>query len=247
MLIKTLIIIVSLIIGSFLNLAIYRIPRKESLLWPGSHCPRCGHKLSPRDLYPVLSYMMLGGRCRHCKQNISLRYPLVELLTAASYILIYIKWGFSIESIIGWLFSALLIVGAFTDIEEGVIPDMVTYPGIIMGLGLSFYSIGIKSSAIGLILFAGIFFLAALLSKGGMGGGDIKLAAVIGTFLGAPGSIITLFLSSLAGGLWAVFLLLRGKANRKTAIKYGPFLALAAWLVWMYGREIGDLYWRIFF
>jgi len=160
--------------------------------------------------------------------------------------LIYVKWGFSIESVIGGVFSALLIISAFTDIEEGIIPDLITYPGIIIGLGLSFYSIGIRSSVTGLILFAGIFLLAALLSKGGMGGGDIKLAGVIGAFLGYQGSIITLFLSSLGGALWAVGLLLRGKAHRKTAIKYGPFLALAAWLVWMYGREISDFYWRAF-
>jgi len=233
---------VALLIGSFLNLAIHRIPRTESLLWPGSHCPKCGHKLTARDLFPVLSYLTLGGRCRYCKQEISLRYPLVELLTAVSYILIYLKWGFSIEAVIGWLFSAFLIISAFTDIEEGIIPDKVTYPGIMVGLGLSFYSIGIKSSAIGSILFAGIFFLAALLSKGGIGGGDVKLAGVIGAFLGYPGAIITLFLSSWGGGLWAGVLLLLGKANRKTAIKYGPFLALAAWLVLMYGREMGDFY-----
>jgi leader peptidase (prepilin peptidase)/N-methyltransferase len=246
MLINTLIFIVSVIIGSFLNAAIYRIPRKESLLWPGSHCPRCGHELNALDLFPVLSYMVLGGKCRYCEQDISLRYPLVELLTAISYMLIYFKWGFSIETGIGWLFSALLIIAAFTDIEEGIIPDLLTYPGIILGLGLSFYSVGIRSSTIGLILFAGILLLAALLSKGGMGGGDIKLAGVIGTFLGYKGSIITLFLSSLGGGWWAVVLLLRGKAQRKTAIKYGPFLAAAAWLVWMYGREISDFYWRAF-
>lgn len=247
MLIKTLIIVVALLIGSYLNLAIYRIPRKESLLWPGSHCPKCEHKLNAGDLFPVLSYLMLGGRCRYCKQKIGLRYPLVELLTAASYVLIYIKWGFSIESIIGWLFSALLIVSAFTDLAEGIIPDTVTYPGIIIGLGLSFCSIGIKSSAIGFIVFAGIFLLAALLSKGGMGGGDIKLAGVIGAFLGYQGALLTLFISSLGGGLWAVVLLLLGKADRKTAIKYGPFLALAAWLVWMYSMEIGDFYWRVFY
>jgi len=246
MIINVLIIMGSLSIGSLLNLAIYRIPRKESLLWPGSHCPRCAHKLNPKDLFPFLSYIMLGGRCRYCKQEISLRYPLVELITAVSYMLIYVKWGFSIESVIGGVFSALLIISAFTDIEEGIIPDLITYPGIIIGLGLSFYSIGIRSSVTGLILFAGIFLLAALLSKGGMGGGDIKLAGVIGAFLGYQGSIITLFLSSLGGALWAVGLLLRGKAHRKTAIKYGPFLALAAWLVWMYGREISDFYWRAF-
>lgn len=244
---KILIIMAALMIGSFLNLAVYRIPRKESLLWPGSHCPRCGHKLSVLDLFPVLSYIALGGRCRYCKQTINRHYPLVEILTAVSYFLIYLKWGFSMEAAIGWLFSALLIICAFTDIEEGIIPDNITFPGIVVGLGLSFYSIGIKSAVIGSVLFAGIFFLAALLSKGGIGGGDIKLAGVIGAFTGYSGAIITLLISSLGGGLWALGLLLLGKANRKTAIKYGPFLALAAWLVWMYGQEIVDFYCRSFY
>ena len=246
MLIKLWVIIIALMIGSFLNVVIHRIPRKESVLWPGSHCPDCGHNLQAGDLIPVFSYIWLGGRCRYCGQRISLRYPLVELLTVLSFLLIFNKWGLTIAAGVGYIFTALLIITAFTDIEEGIIPDRITYPGIIMGLLLSFYTIGIRAAVIGLVLFGGILLGAALLSRGGMGGGDIKLAAVIGAFIGYEGSIITLFLASLMGGLWAVLLLLLGKANRKTAITFGPFLSMAAWLVWMYGKEIIDLYSGLF-
>lgn len=238
-------VMAALAIGSFLNLTIDRIPRKESLLNPGSHCPLCGHKLNWADLIPIIGYLMLGGRCRYCGQRIGLRCPLVELLTAASYVLIYNRWGLSIEAVTGWLFSAFMIISAFTDIEEGIIPDHITYPGIVTGLGLSFCCIGIKSAFEGLLFLAGLFFLTALLSNGGMGGGDIKLAGVIGAFLGWQGSLMTLVISSLGAGLWAAYLLLQGKANRKTAIKYGPFLASAAWLVFVYGQEISDLYLQI--
>jgi leader peptidase (prepilin peptidase)/N-methyltransferase len=246
MLIKLWVIIIALMIGSFLNVVIHRIPRKESVLWPGSHCADCGHNLQAGDLIPVFSYIWLGSRCRYCGQRISLRYPLVELLTVVSFLLIYNKWGLTIAAGVGYIFTALLIISAFIDIEEGIIPDRITYPGMIMGLLLSFYTIGIKSAVIGLILFGGILLGAALLSRGGMGGGDIKLAAVIGAFIGYEGSVITLFLSSLMGGLWAVLLLLMGKATRKTAIRFGPFLSGAAWLVWMYGNEIIDLYSGLF-
>lgn len=246
MLIKILIVMTALAIGSFLNLAIYRIPKKESLLSPGSRCPRCRHKLSPKDMIPIISYTALGGRCRYCRQPIGLRYPLVELLTAVSGVMIFNRWGFSIAALNGWLFSAFMIISAFCDIEEGIIPDLITYPGIVTGLLLSFHSIGIKSSFLGLILFAGIFFLAALLSKGGMGGGDIKLAGVIGAFLGWEGSLMTLVISSLGAGIWALFLLLRGKADRKSSIRLGPFLALAAWLIFMYGPEVYASYMQVF-
>ncbi len=247
MLISIMVFIGALSIGSFLNLIIYRIPRHESLLGPRSHCPLCRHALYSRDLIPVLSFVWLGGRCRYCKQAIKLRYFQVEIITALGYIAIYDKWGFSILSAIGWLFTALLIICAYIDVEEGIIPDLITYPGMVGGLVLSGCTIGIRSSIIGTLLFAGLFLLAALLSRGGMGGGDIKLAGVIGAFLGWQGALDTLMISSLTGGFWALGLLLQGRANRKTAVKFGPFLSSAAWMVWMYGEEISDFYWRVFF
>jgi len=233
-----LVIVGGLLIGSFLNVAIYRLPRQESLVWPGSHCPACGHRLVARDLIPIISYLWLGGRCRFCRRPISLRYILVEIGTVFSFGLIYQKWGLTIESGVGWVLTTILIICAITDLEEGIIPNRVTYPGMLAGLFLSPHTIGMEASVQGAVFFAGILLMAALISSGGMGGGDIKLAGVIGTFTGLTGAILTLFLSALGGSLWALLLIWQGKADHKTAIRFGPFLATAGWLVWTYEGEI---------
>lgn len=240
------VIVSALLLGSFLNVVIYRLPRKESVVWPGSHCPSCEHCLKVWDLIPILSYIWLGGRCCYCNDRISPRYLLVEILTTITFLLVYLKMDLLVETGVGWIFTAILIITAFIDIDEGIIPDIITYPGIIIGLFLSPYTIGIKSSALGAIIFSGIFLSTAILSRGGMGGGDIKLAGVIGTFIGFGGSMMTLIIASLTGGLWAAILLWQGKADRKTAIRFGPFLSVAAWLVWLYGTEILDFYLRVF-
>lgn len=237
--------IFALLIGSFLNVLIYRLPRGESVVWPGSHCTACGHRLGAGDLLPVFSYIWLRGKCRYCGEKINLRYPLVEILTAFLFILIYSKWGLSVQTLSGCIFSAILLAAAFTDINEGIIPDRLNYPGIILGLFLSLFTIGLKSALIGTIVFAGILFLIALISRGGMGGGDIKMAGLIGAFTGWKGALMVLLISSLLGGVWAVFLLLSGKAGRGAAIKFGPFLALSAWLVWMYNQQIITFYWQL--
>ncbi len=235
-----------LLTGSFLNVVIYRLPRQESVIWPGSHCPACGCNLQAWELMPIISYLWLHGRCSHCKDRISPRYILVEVLTASTFLWVYHKWGITIETGMGFIFAVLLIITAFTDIEAGVIPNRITYPGLIMGLLLSTQAIGIKASMGGAIFFAGILMAIAILSRGGMGGGDIKLAGVIGSFIGYWGALLTLMIASLAGGIWAAVLLCRGKADRKTAIKFGPFLAAAAWLVWLYEGEILDILIQIF-
>ena len=240
------VIVFALLIGSFLNVAIYRIPRRESVIWPGSHCPVCGSSLKAPDLVPVLSFIWLSGRCRYCQAKISLRYPLIELLTVASFVLVYVKWGISIETLAGWIFTSILIISAFTDLDEGIIPDLVTYPGVIIGLCLSPFTLGIKSAVLGSVVFAGIFLSTAIISRGGMGGGDIKLAGVIGAFVGLTGSIVTLIMSSLAGGVWAVILLCQRKADRRTAVRFGPFMAVSAWLVWLYGAQILNFYIGLF-
>jgi prepilin signal peptidase PulO-like enzyme (type II secretory pathway) len=160
--------------------------------------------------------------------------------------LVYDRWGLSVEMVTGWIFVVILTITAFTDFEEGIIPDFITYPGIIIGILISTFTIGLKSSVIGAIIFSGIFIGIAILSGGGMGGGDIKLAGVIGTFNGYGGSIMTLIIASLAGGIWAVILFWQGKAVRKTAIRFGPFLSISAWLVWLYEIEILDFYLGVF-
>ncbi|HZK44484.1 MAG TPA: prepilin peptidase [Syntrophomonadaceae bacterium] len=241
-----LIFIFGLIIGSFLNVLIYRIPRRESIIWPGSHCAECGHKLSYKDLVPLFSYIFSKGKCRYCGNQIHYTYPLVEIITAVVFVLIFINGGLSVWTLVGWIFISLLIVASFTDISAGIIPDLLTYPGIILGLALSFFTIGIKLALIGSISFSLVFFLIVVLSKGGMGGGDVKLAAVIGAFVGPSGSFLVFVLASLLAMLWVIPLLIKNRATRKTAIKFGPFLAIAAGLAYIYGSKILSSYLSFF-
>lgn len=234
--------ILFLLLASFLNVVIYRLPRGESLIYPGSHCTSCGHSLYPLDLLPIFSYLLLRGKCRYCQARIPAQYLLVEIITPLLWILVFMKWGFSMLTISGLLLTAVLVVAAFIDINEGIVPDALNLSGLIMALGLSFFTIGIRASLVGAVGFALIFFIIALLSRGGMGGGDIKLAALIGAFTGFPGALLVILISSWLGGLWAIALLLRGGAGLKTAIKFAPFLAIAAWLVWMYQIDLITFY-----
>lgn len=233
-------IIFGFLIGSFLNVIIFRLPRNESVVLPGSHCPCCGHGLRMTDMLPLLSYVWLGGRCRYCQATIAWRYPMVELLTAATFLTTYIANGMSFRTLVGWTFTSILIIAAFTDIETGLIPNRITYPGILIGFLISVFTLGYGNALGGLVIFAGTFLGIAILCKGGLGGGDVKLAGMIGVFLGWQGSITTFAVSSLTGGLWAVLLLASGRANRKSKIKFGPFLAASAWVVWIMGSGLID-------
>ncbi|MDD2510228.1 MAG: prepilin peptidase [Syntrophomonas sp.] len=234
-----------LLLASFLNVVIYRLPRGESLLYPSSHCPACGHNLRVLDLLPLLSFIFLRGKCRYCQKRIPVQYPLVEFITPILWMLVFMKWEFTVQTLSGVVFTAILVAAAFTDINHGIIPDTLSLTGLILGLVLSFGSTGILQSILGALAFGLIFLLAALLSHGGMGGGDIKLAAVIGAFTGVKGAIMVFIISSLLGGLWVLPLLIRGKAGLRTPIKFAPFLAVAAWLIWMYQMEIMSFYWNM--
>lgn len=234
--------VVGVIIGSFTNVLIHRLPQGASVVWPGSHCPACNNKLRTVDLIPVLSFLFLKGRCRYCRAPISPRYPLVEVLSAVGYWLVYRYYGLSIESLAGCVLVTILLCAAFTDLQTGLIPDRLTYPGILTGLALAWFTIGLKSALLGSLGFAVFFFIIAVASRGGMGGGDIKLAGVIGAFLGWPGALLTFVLASLLGGLAAGYLLARGQAGRKSAIRFGPYLALGAFITLIWGKQIVAFY-----
>ncbi|MBO8159238.1 A24 family peptidase [Thermosyntropha sp.] len=241
--------LLGLIIGSFLNVVIYRLPEGKSVVWPGSFCPECGIRLKALDLIPVLSYVFLKGRCRYCNSQISPVYPAVELLTGFLFVLVYMKYGLTLQTLTGIVLTSLLIPAAIIDIKKGIIPNKITYPGVVAGLALSFTGIGVKNSLAGAASLAAVYLLAAVLSRGGMGGGDVKLAAVIGAFTGLKGALATFILSSLAGGIWALFLLATGKGGRKTEVRFGPFLAVSAWISFMFADEILFYYlggWRCF-
>lgn len=191
--------ILFLLLASFLNVVIYRLPRRESLLYPSSHCPACGHRLYLLDLLPLLSFILLRGKCRYCRESIPAQYLLVEMITPILWMLVFLKWGFSMQTFSGVVLTAILVAAAFTDINEGIIPDTLSLTGLLLGLGLGFVTIGIKQSLLGAVGFGLIFLFIALISRGGMGGGDIKLAALIGAFTGFSGALMVILISSWLG------------------------------------------------
>lgn len=235
-------ITVGLLIGSFTNVITHRLPKGESVVWPGSCCPSCEQKLRARDLIPVLSFLFLKGRCRYCRSPISPQYPLVEILSALGYWLVFRYYGTTFMTLAGCILVTILLCAAFSDLQTGLIPDRLTYPGMLIGLALAWFTIGLKSALIGSLGFAILFLVISVVSKGGMGGGDIKLAGVIGAFLGWEGALLTFVLASLLGGLAAGYLLARGKAGRKSAIRFGPYLALGAFAALLWGKPIIAFY-----
>jgi len=191
---------------------------------------------------PVLSWLWLKGKCRYCRERIRPRYPLVELLTAALFIGVFLRWGLSAWTLAGWVLTVILVSCAFIDLDEGIIPDAITIPGVILGLAVSFFTLGFFPALWGALAFGGTLFLVAVISKGGMGGGDVKLAAVIGAFTGLPGAVITLLLSSFLGAVFGITLMVMGRAGRKTPVKFGPFLAVAAYTAFLFTGEIAAWY-----
>jgi leader peptidase (prepilin peptidase)/N-methyltransferase len=237
-----------LCVGSFLNVCIYRLPLSKSVVFPRSMCPACGHTIRARDNIPVLSFLLLRGRCRDCGARFSARYPLVELAGGAFAALTAMKFGLQPEGIVVFGLIAALIVVIFIDIDHRIIPDEITLPGIHLGFILSFFVsiISPRDSLIGYLLGGGILFSVAYLYEkirhaDGMGGGDIKLLAMIGTFIGWKGVLFTLFVASLTGSLAALLqrasaaLLRSAPASgeeiapfMKLSIPFGPFLAIGA-------------------
>ncbi len=232
--------ITGIIIGSFLNVLIYRLPRGESIVFPSSHCPHCKKPVKFYDNIPVLSYIILRGRCRHCGHPISIQYPLVELANGAGYVILVWRFGPTPETLLyAFLFSALLVVSVI-DLHHKIIPDVITIPGIIIGIGGSIFFLptGIKDSFIGILLGGGLFFLVAVISRGGMGGGDIKLIAMIGAFLGWTDVIITIVLSSFLGSLVGICLMIFFGKGRKYPVPFGPFLSIGGIITLFFSQDI---------
>jgi leader peptidase (prepilin peptidase)/N-methyltransferase len=233
-----------LIIGSFCNVVIYRFPRGESIIMPGSHCRSCGTPIRPWDNIPLLSYLLLRGRCLACHERISIRYPSVELATGILYILLWYKFGLSALLVIYAILISTLIVVALIDLDHKIIPNTITLPGITIGFGVSLWALPVTplSSLVGLVAGGSFFYIVALISKGGMGGGDIKLIAMIGAFLGWKGAFFTILVGALAGSVVGLSLMSIGKKGRKDKVPFGPFLALGAILYILLGDALIDWY-----
>ena len=237
------------LIGSFLNVCIYRLPRHESIVWPGSHCPACSKPIAWYDNVPILGYLMLAGRCRACSVSIPLHYPVVEALNTAGYLAML--WFFGptmVAAVYAILFSALLVV-AGTDLSHQIIPNTVTFPGIVLGLvsAATILPLGLLNGLIGLLVGGGILWLLAwaspyLFGKEGMGGGDIKLLAMIGAFLGWKLALMTIMIGSLVGSVVGVSLLTAHVIKREQYIPFGPFLVLGAVSALFFGTAILEWY-----
>jgi len=233
--------VLGLLLGSFNNVLIYRLPRGESVVRPGSRCPACGHVLRWWENVPLLSFVVLRGRCSSCPAAIPWRYPLVEALTAAGVMYAYARYGISWAGLTSAALAFLLVPVFFIDLEHRIIPDRITLPGIVLGLVLSFARAGAKGveQAMMAALGAGVFFLAvAVLSKGGMGGGDVKLAAMLGAFTDPVRVGVGVFAGILAGGAVGLWLLATGRKARKDVIPFGPFLAAGGFVGSEWGREL---------
>lgn len=246
------------VIGSFLNVCILRIPKGASVVHPPSHCPNCKAGVAFYDNIPLLSYLFLRGRCRACGERISFRYFVVELLTASLAAALFYKFGLGLAFFFSFIFVAALIVISFIDLDSMIIPDVISLPGIVLGV---FFSIAGRylledpfevipspvSSLIGLLVGGG-FLLAVgwiyeIFTKvEGMGGGDIKLFAMIGAFLGWQSLLATLLFASLGGSVIGLTVMVVKRVGRKHAIPFGPFLCLGALLYLFFGKELALFY-----
>lgn len=251
--IHILIFIFGLLIGSFMNVCIYRLPLSKSIVTPRSMCPGCGSFIKFYDNIPVLSYIFLMGKCRKCNIHIPLRYPLVEIISGFAALSCFIIFGLSVGMIVYFAFTATLIVITFIDIDHQIIPDVISLPGIPIGLLLaSFFlpSMNFKESIIGILAGGGSLFAVAwiyglITKKEGMGGGDIKLLAMIGAFIGWQGVLFTIFTASLTGTLAGITVMLKTGKNVKLAVPFGPFLSIGAILYIFFGTEIISWYFNI--
>lgn len=254
---QCLIFLLGLSVGSFLNVCIYRIPRPDLSPYSPrrSFCPTCNQSIGARDNIPVLSYLLLRGKCRHCETRISAVYPAVEVGTAVLFVGMFYRFGLTLDFLHALIFVTLLIPIAVIDAQHYIIPNVISFPGMILGLGivsviayqkgdfvyLQTRLIGFVVGGIGLWLVAIIG--SKLLRKKAMGGGDIKLMALNGLFLGAwPALIIVLALSALSGAVLGTLLIVIGKRSRESPIPYGPFLAIAAVIVLLWGNPLWDTY-----
>jgi leader peptidase (prepilin peptidase)/N-methyltransferase len=241
--------IFGLVIGSFLNVCIHRLPSSESIVHPRSRCPQCGHVIRIYDNVPVLSYLLLRGRCRDCGAPISLRYPVVELLSGAFGAMVVARFGLGWQALLMYALIAAFLVITFIDLDHRIIPDVITLPGIPIGLAASLGPglISPLEALIGMLAGGGSLFLVAwgyqlLTRREGMGGGDIKLLAMIGAFIGWKGVLFTLFIASLTGTLAGMALIFRRRGDMKLAVPFGPFLAVGAIAYLFMGPELMSWY-----
>lgn len=240
--------VMGLIVGSFLNVCIYRLPRRQSITWPGSRCTACARPLSWYENIPVFSWLALRGRCRTCGEPVSVMYPLVEVVTGALFVAGYVIYGGTALLAVRLAFACAMVVLFAIDLRHHILPNVITVPGIVVGFVLSLMlPPGWQSSLIGLVAGGGVLFLIAegyyrLRGIEGLGMGDVKMLSMIGAFLGWPLMLVTLVLASFAGSLVGVGMIASGRGGMKAALPFGTFLAVGALTAAVVGDAIIDWY-----
>jgi leader peptidase (prepilin peptidase) / N-methyltransferase len=249
------VLIIGVIVGSFLNVCIYRLPLGKSIAWPSSHCPVCNIQIRPFDNIPVLSFLILRGKCRDCGSGISIQYPAVELLTAITGWILLTVFPFNAVFFAYWVFVWILIVITFIDLKYQLVPDVLSLPGILVGLavssfigvsGIRFSGPALLNSLAGVLAGAGSIYLMDVFGRlafpakakaagGAVGFGDVKLMAMIGAFIGWKLVILTFFLAPIFGIFFGIYVYLKEKQN---VIPYGPFLSMGAFVSLLYGNKI---------
>jgi leader peptidase (prepilin peptidase)/N-methyltransferase len=244
------------IVGSFLNVCIYRMPIEKSIVRPRSFCPHCRKQIPWYDNVPFLSYIVLGGRCRFCRKPISIRYFMVELLTAGLFLFLYFHYGLQWVLLPYWIFVSGLVVAAFVDLEHRIIPDEISLGGIVMGfvlsclipalhgfsvdMGSKAYLFSAGKSLLGILIGGGSIYAMGMIGdfifkKETMGGGDVKLMGMVGAFLGWQAALLAFFIAPFFGAIFGIIVKIKTK---ESVIPYGPFLALGAFISLIWGREI---------
>lgn len=250
----TTIITLGLLIGSFLNVCIYRIPKGESIAFPPSHCFSCGKNLKPLDLVPLFSYIFLRGKCRECKTHISLQYPLIELANGLIYLLLFMHFGLTLDFVFYASLGSILIVISIIDYYHKIIPDKLNLMIFVIGIVYTLTRVlvlkqenDLLDSILGFAIGGGIFLLIAIVTNGAMGGGDIKLMGALGVWFGVKGILLVTLLSFVIGAILMIFLLITKIKERKDEVPFGPFICIAAVVTIFYRVEIIDIYIKLIY
>ncbi len=232
-----------LVVGSFLNVVIHRVPRRESIVWPASHCPHCGEPIRPVDNVPLMSYLLLRGRCRNCKERISARYPAVEALTGLLFGAAAYEFGVSLALLPALVLISALIVLAVIDLEHRLLPNVIVGPAALAGLVLSILAdpAGWWTYPLFALAVAGALLVLALAIPGGMGMGDVKMGGMLGAFLG-PYAALAVFLGALCGAIAGGVLMVAGKVQRRDALPFGVFMAVGGIVALFVGPDLWQLY-----
>lgn len=244
----TTVFLFGLAVGSFINVCVYRIPRGMSIVAPQSHCPKCNKKLTPGELIPLLSFIILKGKCKTCGESISMRYPLIEILTGMVFVLT-LFYGKSLRNWPTAIFIAFLaLTVSFIDIDFKIVPDSLVLAGIVWWIvdTLLIKSTTVYNSLGGLSVGSGVLLVLTMVSRGGMGMGDVKIAGVYGLFLAATGACLMLFIASLTGAAFGIVMVILRKRRFKDPIPFGPFLSMASLVVLLWGDALLKWYINLF-